>query len=76
MISLTNGGAYGPDLFWNRRCFLWAHMAAGTGSRKSQVAVYRDEEVKMDTLYVVSGIIAVGLLVYLVVALMKPEIFS
>jgi K+-transporting ATPase KdpF subunit len=30
----------------------------------------------MDTLYVVSGIIAVGLLVYLVVALMKPEIFS
>jgi len=30
----------------------------------------------MDTLYVVSGIIAVGLLVYLVIALMKPEIFS
>jgi K+-transporting ATPase KdpF subunit len=30
----------------------------------------------METLYVVSGIIAVGLLVYLVVALMKPEIFS
>jgi K+-transporting ATPase KdpF subunit len=30
----------------------------------------------METLYVVSGIIAVALLVYLVVALMKPEIFS
>jgi K+-transporting ATPase KdpF subunit len=30
----------------------------------------------METLYVVSGIIAVGLLIYLVVALMKPEIFS
>jgi K+-transporting ATPase KdpF subunit len=30
----------------------------------------------METLYVVSGIIAVGLLVYLVVALMKPEIFT
>jgi K+-transporting ATPase KdpF subunit len=30
----------------------------------------------METLYVVSGIIAVGLLVYLVIALMKPEIFS
>jgi len=30
----------------------------------------------METLYVVSGIVAVGLLIYLVVALMKPEIFS
>jgi K+-transporting ATPase KdpF subunit len=30
----------------------------------------------METLYIVSGIIAVSLLVYLVVALMKPEIFS
>jgi K+-transporting ATPase KdpF subunit len=30
----------------------------------------------MDTLYVVSGIIAVGILIYLVIALMKPEIFS
>ena len=30
----------------------------------------------METLYIVSGIIAVSLFVYLVVALMKPEIFS
>jgi K+-transporting ATPase KdpF subunit len=30
----------------------------------------------MEPLYIVSGISAVGLLVYLVVALMKPEIFS
>ena len=30
----------------------------------------------METLYWISGSIAVGLLVYLVVALMKPEIFS
>jgi K+-transporting ATPase KdpF subunit len=30
----------------------------------------------MPVLYVVGGLIAVGLLVYLVVALLKPEIFS
>jgi K+-transporting ATPase KdpF subunit len=30
----------------------------------------------MEPLYVVSGIIAVGILIYLVIALMKPEIFS
>jgi K+-transporting ATPase KdpF subunit len=30
----------------------------------------------METLYWISGIIAVALLIYLVVALMKPEIFS
>jgi K+-transporting ATPase KdpF subunit len=30
----------------------------------------------METLYLISGIIAVGLLIYLVIALMKPEIFS
>ena len=30
----------------------------------------------METLYVISGVVAVGLLVYLVIALMKPEIFS
>jgi K+-transporting ATPase KdpF subunit len=28
------------------------------------------------TLYVIGGIIAVGLLIYLVVALLKPEVFS
>ncbi|MFA4920055.1 MAG: K(+)-transporting ATPase subunit F [Thermodesulfovibrionales bacterium] len=30
----------------------------------------------METLYWISGIIAVGLFIYLVMALMKPEIFS
>ena len=30
----------------------------------------------MNALYVVSGIIAVGLLVYLFVALLKPEMFE
>jgi len=30
----------------------------------------------METLYWISGIIAAGLLVYLVLALLKPEIFS
>jgi len=30
----------------------------------------------METLYWISGIVAVGLLIYLVAALMKPEIFS
>lgn len=30
----------------------------------------------METLYWISGVIAVGLLVYLVIALLKPEIFS
>ncbi|HMK59897.1 MAG TPA: K(+)-transporting ATPase subunit F [Dissulfurispiraceae bacterium] len=30
----------------------------------------------METLYWISGIVAVGLLIYLVLALMKPEIFS
>jgi len=30
----------------------------------------------METLYWISSIIAVGLLIYLVIALMKPEIFS
>lgn len=30
----------------------------------------------METLYWISGVVAAGLLVYLVTALMKPEIFS
>lgn len=30
----------------------------------------------MTTLYLISGLIAVGLLVYLFIALCKPEIFS
>jgi K+-transporting ATPase KdpF subunit len=30
----------------------------------------------MNTLYIISGIIAVGLLAYLLVALLKPEIFE
>ncbi len=30
----------------------------------------------MPVLYVIGGIVAIGLLVYLVVALLKPEVFS
>ena len=30
----------------------------------------------METLYWISGIVAVGILIYLVIALMKPEKFS
>jgi K+-transporting ATPase KdpF subunit len=30
----------------------------------------------MTILYVIGGLVAVGLLVYLVVALLKPEVFS
>jgi K+-transporting ATPase KdpF subunit len=30
----------------------------------------------MEPLYWISGIIAIGILIYLVIALMKPEIFS
>ena len=30
----------------------------------------------MSVLYVVGGIVAVGLLIYLVIALLKPEVFS
>ena len=30
----------------------------------------------METLYWISGIVAVSILIYLVIALMKPEIFS
>jgi K+-transporting ATPase KdpF subunit len=30
----------------------------------------------MPILYVIGGVVAVGLLIYLVVALLKPEVFS
>jgi len=30
----------------------------------------------MSALYVLGGIVAIGLLVYLVIALLKPEVFS
>jgi K+-transporting ATPase KdpF subunit len=30
----------------------------------------------MSTLYILGGVVAVGLLVYLVIALLKPEVFS
>jgi K+-transporting ATPase KdpF subunit len=50
-------------------------MAAGKACGKSEVRK-GDEEGTMETLYWVSGVIAVGLLIYLVIALMKPEIFS
>jgi K+-transporting ATPase KdpF subunit len=54
-------------------------MVVGKTCRKSYVrknGANGDEEVIMETLYLISGIIAAGLLIYLVIALMKPEIFS
>jgi K+-transporting ATPase KdpF subunit len=51
-------------------------MVAGKACREGYVRKNGDEEVIMETLYLISGIIAVGLLVYLVIALIKPEIFS
>jgi K+-transporting ATPase KdpF subunit len=53
-------------------------MAAGKACGKSEVSNGTNgyEEVTVETLYWISGIIAVGLLIYLIIALMKPEIFS
>jgi K+-transporting ATPase KdpF subunit len=53
-------------------------MAAGNACRKGEVrnGINGDEEGSMGTLYWISGIIAVALLIYLAIALMKPEIFS
>jgi len=53
-------------------------MAADKACGKSEVRNGKngDQEVTVETLYWISGIIAVGLLIYLVIALMKPEIFS
>jgi K+-transporting ATPase KdpF subunit len=53
-------------------------MDAGKACGKSEVRNGRngDQEINVETLYWISGIIAVGLLIYLVIALMKPEIFS
>jgi len=36
----------------------------------------KNQEGTMSALYVLGGIVAVGLLVYLVIALLKPEVFS
>ena len=53
-------------------------MASGKACGNSEVRnrTNGDQEVTVVTLYWISGIIAVGLLIYLVIALMKPEIFS
>jgi K+-transporting ATPase KdpF subunit len=53
-------------------------VAAGKACGKSEVrnATNGDQEVTVEILYWISGIIAVGLLIYLVIALMKPEILS
>jgi K+-transporting ATPase KdpF subunit len=60
------------------RCVFWPYVAAGKACGKSEVRneANGDQEVIVETLYWISGIIAVGLLTYLVIALLKPEIFS
>jgi K+-transporting ATPase KdpF subunit len=53
-------------------------MAADKACGKSEVrnGTNGDQDIKVETLYWISGVIAVGLFIYLVIALMKPEIFS
>jgi K+-transporting ATPase KdpF subunit len=59
-------------------------MAAGKACGKTYTLIdnftnnkhWSDLEVIMETLYWISGVIAAGLLVYLVIALLKPEMFS
>jgi K+-transporting ATPase KdpF subunit len=71
---------YGHYFCRNSRGFLCAIMAAckpcGKTCRLSFFLQYTEVEIIMDTLYWITGIIAVSLLVYLVIALLKPEIFS
>ena len=60
------------------RGIFWSHVATGKACGKSEVrnGMRGFQEITMETLYWISGTIAVGLLIYLVVALIKPEIFS
>jgi K+-transporting ATPase KdpF subunit len=78
LICFERGGANGFDIHWNCSRFFRSHMDAGKSCGKSEVSNGRngDQEINVETLYWISGIIAVGLLIYLVIALMKPEIFS
>ena len=78
LICFERGGSNGSDIYWNCCRFFRSHMAAGKACGKSEVrnGTNGDEEVRMETLYLISGVIAAGLLIYLVIALMKPEIFS
>ncbi len=78
LICFERGEANGSDIYWNCCRFFWSHMAAGKACGKSEVrnVTNGDQEVTVETLYWISGIIAVGLLIYLAIALMKPEIFS
>jgi K+-transporting ATPase KdpF subunit len=77
--ALIKEGYYGSILCWDHYSFLHPYLVAGKACGKGHIrknAANGDEEVTMETLYLISGIIAVGLLIYLVIALMKPEIFS
>ena len=51
-----------------------ADKACGKSEVKNGISGY--QEITVETLYWISGIIAIGLLIYLAIALMKPEIFS
>ena len=46
--------------------FLWAVLETDTGGREDP----------LNPLYIIGGLLAAGLLVYLFIALLKPEIFS
>jgi K+-transporting ATPase KdpF subunit len=78
LLCFEKGGANGSDIHWNYCRFFRSHIASGKACGNSEVRnrTNGDQEVTVVTLYWISGIIAVGLLIYLVIALMKPEIFS
>lgn len=78
LICFEKGEANGSDIYWNYCSFFRSHMAAGKTCGKSEVrnGTNEDQELTVEALYWISGIIAVGLLIYLVIALIKPEIFS
>ena len=65
---------------WPTFCFSVARSSFSGcpgGSRTCAIACSRAiEESEAAMIYALGGIVAVGLLVYLVIALLKPEVFS
>jgi K+-transporting ATPase KdpF subunit len=60
---------YGLSLPWISHQFL-------CGQRGYRVRLRTPEEAVMTWLYILGGITSLGLLIYLVIALLKPELFS
>jgi K+-transporting ATPase KdpF subunit len=63
-----NGGIHGPDLSRaDRRIFLHEHSA--------RARLRTTKETIVSLFYVLGGIVSIGLLLYLIIALLKPELF-